>query len=141
MDSDHGLVLFHSTQIYLTLFCFTKSVLNGSSEKTVLFGRKISVSFMQNMLVQIVACSMKSLVCDVGEAKLLWNAGTEDVPFSFPFCHVEAWLDQQQKESLELKIIECWGKYLGKLSYTLVLVLLHSYVCLWPWMETGQLDR
>lgn len=89
MDSGNGLVFFHCSQVYLALFYFfTKSVLNGSSVKTNLFGRKRAVSFMQNVLVQIVARSTKSLVCGIGEMKLLWNMVTEDVPFSFPFSHV-----------------------------------------------------
>lgn len=105
MDSGSGLVLFHSSQVYLALFCFTKSVLNRSPVKTILFERKISVSFMQNVWVQIVAWSMKSLVCGADERKLLCNMGTEDVLFSFPFSHVETWLDQHQKKFLSWKLL------------------------------------
>lgn len=46
---------------------------------------KISVSITQNMWVQIIAWSMKFRVCVVGEMELLWNVGTDDVLFSFPF--------------------------------------------------------
>lgn len=104
MNTGSVLVLFHSSPFYLTLFCFKKSVLSGSSVKTILFRRKISMSCTQNLLVQIVASFMKSLVCGAGEMKLPWNVGTDDVLPSFPFSHVEIWLDQHWTKFLDLKI-------------------------------------
>lgn len=84
MDSGSVLVLFYSSPFYLTLFCFTKPVLSESSVKTSLFRRKISVSCTQNLLVQIVTCFMKSLVCSASEVKLPWNVGIRDVLLSCP---------------------------------------------------------
>lgn len=109
MNSGSVLVLFHSSSFYFTLFCFKKFVLSGSSVKTILFKRKISVSCTQNSLVQIVALFMKSLVCGAGEVKLPWNVGTDDVLLSFPFSHVEIWLDQHWMKFLDLKIVESWN--------------------------------
>lgn len=47
---------------------------------------------------------MKSLAGGAGEMKLPWNVGTDDVLPSFPFSHVEIWLDQHWTKFLDLKI-------------------------------------
>lgn len=45
----------------------------------------------------------------LGEVKLPWNEGTHDVLLSFPFSHVETWLDQHWIKFLDLKVIESWN--------------------------------
>lgn len=110
-------------------------------ENHPLWKETLRVSCTNVLLVQIVAGSMKSLVCGVGEMKLLWNMGTEDVLVLIPIFSCK---DLSGPALEEIPSAEnCWmleEVFRRTIIYTF-LFLFHSYVYLWPLMETGQLAR
>lgn len=155
MDSSSGLILFHSSQVYLSLFCSTKSVLNISYVKDILFRKKICVSFTEICATPDCCQVHKIPFCSVGEMKLLENVGAEDEFFSFCLLMQRPDWTSIRGDSLNWKLLNVRGSNQGTYhiclsclyDFTLMSVCFHdggTVVCqteLWSCLKHTKLDR
>lgn len=153
-DSSSGLILFHSSQVYLSLFCSTKSVLNISYVKDILFRKKICVSFTEICATPDCCQVHKIPFCSVGEVKLLENVGAEDEFFSFCLLMQRPDWTSIRGDSLNWKLLNVRGSNQGTYhiclsclyDFTLMSVCFHdggTVVCqteLWSCLKHTKLD-
>lgn len=135
MDSSSGLILFHSSQVYPSLFCSTKSVLNISYVKDILFRSKICVSFTQ-ICIAPDCCQVHEIpFCSAGEMRLLENVSAEDESFSFCLLMQRPDWTSIRADSLNWKWLNVRGNNQG--TYHICLSCLHDLTLMFVCFRDG----